>query len=77
MVKLKAMKEVVNMVRVYTYSALSVAGDRSWAVEIDVSAEGKKKILLLTLEEENALYKALCERRRLGSRGHDVKVVVS
>ncbi len=70
------MRMEANLVRVYTYSALSAAGDRSWAVEIDVSAEGKKKILLLTLEEENALYQALCERRRLGSRGHDVKVVM-
>jgi hypothetical protein len=71
MVKLK---EVVNMVRVFTYSALSVAGDRSWAVEIDVLAEGKKKILLLTLEEESALYRALTERRTQNL--HDVKVLM-
>jgi hypothetical protein len=74
MVKLNDGKEVVNMVRVYTYTELSVAGDRSWAVEIDVFAEGKKKILLLTPEEESALYQALTIRRTQNL--HDVKVVM-
>jgi hypothetical protein len=75
MVKLKDLKELVKIVRVFTYSALSAAGDRSWAVEIDVVSGQEKKILLLTLEEESALYKALTERRM--QRLHDVKVVVS
>jgi hypothetical protein len=75
---MKANNPLEKTVHLYTFSQLMDYGDRQYQINMVVQRDEDKPnvIFILSAAEEEAIYQSMCERRRLGSRGHDVKTVI-